>query len=74
MPDIRSVSSTEIAVCGTIAVYFCLGESRNHVSFGVVSKLVVPVLFGTIYIDRFLKSTYAAKIQSSLTTPRWYII
>lgn len=34
----------------------CMGESRTHVNFGVVNKLLVPVLLGTTNMDKFAKS------------------
>lgn len=61
MRDIRSAFSTKLAVCGTITVYFCMGESRTRVSLGILGESVVPVLFRTTYIDRFIKSTHGAE-------------
>lgn len=59
--NIRSASYANLDVSGTITTYLLMGESRTFVNFGVVNELVVPVLFGTIYIDSSIKSIHPAE-------------
>lgn len=38
-----------------------MGESRTRANFGIASELVVPILLGTTYIDRFIRSIHPAE-------------
>lgn len=45
----------KVKVCGTITIHLVMCESRTSVNFVVLNELIVPVLIGTAYIDRFIK-------------------
>lgn len=61
MPDIGSASDNKLSVSGTITIHLRMIEEGTPVSLDFVSELVVPVLFGTTYNDRFTKSIHSAE-------------
>lgn len=56
MPEIRSAFNANLAASGTITLSLRTGESRARVTLSVVDKLAALVLFGTTFIDRFIRS------------------
>lgn len=66
MLEIRNASNTKLVVFGTFPLHLCMGESRTLVTLDVVEKLAVPVLFGTTFIDKFIKSIHADERKINL--------
>lgn len=71
MPEVCSAPGTKLKESGTITSHLRMGESRSRVNFGLVFELVLPLLLGMTYIDRFIKSIYPAerKIVSHYSLP-----
>lgn len=46
---------------GIIPLFFLMIESRIQVTYGVVDRLAVPLLLGTTFIDKSLKSVHSAE-------------
>lgn len=61
MPKIRSTYDTKLPVSGTIALHLRIGELRICVNFCKVDNLAVPVLSGTTFIDRYIKSDHPSE-------------
>lgn len=61
MPDIRSASNRKRNASQTITPHLPMAESRTRINFGVVNELVMPVLPGTTFIDKFIRSIHPVK-------------
>lgn len=60
LSEIRSASNTIIIVSGTITTHLRIDGSRTLLTFDVVDRLALPVLLGTTFIDKYIKSIYPA--------------
>lgn len=57
-PDVKSTTSESVRVLDIITLHVRMGDGGVRVDFGVVRNLVVNVLLGTNFIDRFAKDIF----------------
>lgn len=69
MLDIPSKSVTKLKARETITLHPCMCESRTRINYGTVNELVVAILLGTDYIDRFSVDTRGRKENRPLALP-----
>lgn len=61
--EIRGALNTRLAVTGTITLHLQLSKTRTRVSFSVVDRFAVPVLFPATFIGKSVKSIPPAKTK-----------
>lgn len=59
--EILAAFNAKLTVSGTIMQHLRVGVSHNRVTFYVLDRLAVPVLLGTIFIDRVIRPIHAAE-------------
>lgn len=58
MPDICCALDTRLKESETKALHLRMGEPRSRVNFGVIGGLIVSILLGETYMDRFITSIH----------------
>lgn len=58
--EVRNASNNRLLVSGTVTCHLRISELRIRVTFGVVDKLVSPVLLADTYSDQFVKLIHPA--------------
>lgn len=63
MTNIRltSASKQKIPLVGVITIFVQIGDLKVRVWFGVIDELDLPAIFGTYFIENFIKSIFPAE-------------
>lgn len=61
MPEVRSAPDTVLTVSRTTTILSSLGETRPHVTIGVLDKLAVLLLLRKTFNDHYIRSIQRAE-------------
>lgn len=74
MLEIRNAFKMKLFVSRATTLYPHMGESYTRVTFGVVDEFAVSAVFGTVFIDSFIKLIHPGERMILSYQSAWYLL